>query len=94
MSYTTVYQCANDDEFLARLMAAAAQEGHDNPEYAASALLRWPVSSASDIASAYEFAVNSSNPSPGGDPTVITDAMILAKVQPILNPPPDVLNPL
>ncbi len=91
MSYTTINQCANDEAFLARLRAAAAQEGHSNPEYAASALLRWPVSSASDVAEAYEFAVNSGNENPGGDPTVITDAQILAKVQPILEayePPP------
>jgi len=88
MSYTTIHQCANDEEFQARLMAAAAQEGHENPEYAMSVLLRWPVSAATDVAEAYEYAVNSSNPSPGGDPTVITDAQILAKVQPILNPEP------
>lgn len=88
MSYTTIHQCANDPEFQARLMAAAAQEGHENPEYAMSVLLRWPVSSSTDVASAYEYAVISENPSPGGDATVITDEMILSKVQPILNPPP------
>lgn len=94
MSYTTIHQCANDEAFQARLMAAAAQEGHDNPEYAMSVLLRWPVSSAQDIEDAYEFAVNSDNPNPGGDPTVITDQQILSAVQPILNPPPpDVINP-
>jgi hypothetical protein len=88
MSYTTIHQCANDEAFQARLMAAAAQEGHDNPEYAMSVLLRWPVSSSTDIADAYEFAVNSGNENPGGDPTVITDQQILSAVQPILNPPP------
>lgn len=94
MSYTSIHRCANDEAFQARLMAAAAQEGSDNPEYAMSVLLRWPVSSATDIAEAYEYAINSSNPNPGGDPTVITDAQILAKVQPILNPPPpDVMTP-
>jgi hypothetical protein len=84
MSYTTIHQCAHDEAFIARLMAAAAQEGHPNPEYASSVLLRWPVSSATDIAGAYEFAVNSDNPNPGGDPTVITDQQILSAVQPIL----------
>ena len=59
-----------------------------------SSLLRWPVSSQSDIEASYEFAVNSDNPDPGGDPTVITDGQILSAVQHILNPPPpDVLNP-
>ena len=94
MSYTTIHQCANDEAFQARLMAAAAQEGHDNPEYAMSVLLRWPVSSATDVADAYEYAVNSDNPNPGGDDTVITDEMILSKVQPILNPSlPDLPTP-
>jgi hypothetical protein len=88
MSYTTIYANANDEHFQQRLMAAAAQEGHENPEYAMSVLLRWKVASATDIEQAYEYAINSGNPDPGGDPTVITDAQILAKVQPILNPPP------
>lgn len=88
MSYTTIHQCANDEAFLARLAAASAQEGHENPDYAASVLLRWPVSAKTDIAEAYEFAVNSDNPNPGGDPTVITDQQILSAVQSILNPQP------
>lgn len=88
MSYNTIHQCANDEAFQARLMAAAAQEGQENPEYAMSVLLRWPVSSLSDIEDAYEYAVNSDNPNPGGDDTVITDAQILSAVQYILNPPP------
>jgi hypothetical protein len=87
MSYSTIHQCANDEAFQARLTAAAAQEGHANPEYAMSALLRWPVSSATDIAAAYEYAVNADNPDPGGDPTVITDGQILSAVQAILNEP-------
>ncbi len=87
MSYTSIHQCANDPEFQNRLTAAAAQEGEENPEYSMGVKLRWPVASATDIEDAYEYAVNAGNPSPGGDPTVITDAMILAKVQSILNPP-------
>lgn len=88
MSYTTIHQCANDEAFQARLMAAAAQEGAENPEYAMSVQLRWPVSSRTDIEEAYEFAVNSDNPNPGGDPTVITDGQILAAVQSILGAEP------
>jgi hypothetical protein len=94
MSYTTIHQCASDPAFTDRLTAAAAQEGQENPEYTMSVKLRWPVSAATDIAEAYEYALNSGNENPGGDPTVITDAMILAKVQSILNPaPPPVINP-
>lgn len=87
MSYTSIHTCANDEAFQARLMAAAAQEGQENPEYAMSVLLRWPVSAKSDIEAAYEFAVTSGNPNPGGDPSVITDLQILAAVQSVLNPP-------
>jgi hypothetical protein len=88
MSYSTIHQCANDEAFLARLQAAAAQEGEDNPEFVTSTLLRWPVSSATDVAAAYESAVIAGNENPGGDPAVITDAMILAKVQATLPPAP------
>ena len=84
MSYTTINQCATDEAFLARLRACAAQEGHPNPEYAASALLRWPVSSSSEIEEAYEYAIDNDVSWPGGNPTVITDAMILSVAQPIL----------
>lgn len=87
MSYNSIHQCANDEAFQARLMACAAQEGHENPEYAMSSILRWPVSSLTDIEAAYEYALNADNPNPGGDPTVITDQQILSAVQTILNPP-------
>jgi len=59
MSYTTIHQNANDEQFQQRLMAAAAQEGHENPEYAMSVLLRWPVASATDIAEAPAFTPSS-----------------------------------
>jgi hypothetical protein len=39
----------------------------------------WPTCIATEAA--YEFALNSGNPNPGGDPAVITDADILAAVQ-------------
>lgn len=87
MSYTTIHRCANDEAFQARLEACAAQEGAENPNYAMSVLLRWPVSSHTDIEAAYEYAINAGNANPGGDPTVITDAQILAACQPILKPP-------
>ena len=92
MSYTTIHQCANDLEFMNRLTACAAQEGHTNPEWAMSTILRWPIASAADIADAYEYAINVGNEHPGGDPTVITDQQILSAAQPLLiqsmTPPP------
>ena len=91
MSYTTIHQCANDEEFQARLMAAAAQEGHENPEYAMSVLLRWPVSAATDVAEAYEYAVNSSNPSHRRLPTLSCSQQPCRRVRP--NPSPPLLSP-
>lgn len=88
MSYTTINMCANDQAMLDRITACAAQEGADQPEYEMSVNLRWPVATYTEIAEAYEYAVNEENPNPGGDPGVVTDAMILAVVQPILHPPP------
>ena len=88
MSYTSIHQCATDPELQARITACAAQEGHENPEYAMSVLLRWPVASYPETEAAYKYALDQLNPHPGSDPGVINDAMILAVVQPILNPPP------
>jgi hypothetical protein len=47
------------------------------------------VSAASDVEAAYASALAAGNPDPGGDPAVITDAMILAKVQAALPDLPD-----
>jgi len=95
MSYTTIHQCANDSAFTDRLIACAAQEGSDNPEFDMSVRLRWPAASYPEIEDVYAYAIDTGNENPGGDPGVISDAMILAVVQPILNPPPpDVPNPL
>jgi hypothetical protein len=80
MSYKTINRCANDQSFIGRLTAASAQEGAYEPSYAAN-LLRWPVSSASDIEAAYASAIAGENPDPGGDESVITDGMILGQVQ-------------
>jgi hypothetical protein len=43
--------------------------------------LIWPVSCATDIEAAYESAILANHPNPGGDPSVITDQMILSAVQ-------------
>jgi hypothetical protein len=80
MSYATINACANDVAFQNRLTACCAQEGANPPATVMYEVL-WPVSTASDIAGAYEFALNSNNPDPGGDETVITDHMILSAVQ-------------
>lgn len=80
MSYGSMYQCAGDVAFLGRVTACCAQEGATDPPAVAGAII-WDVVSASDIAAAYESALLSGNPNPGGDEAVITDGMILANVQ-------------
>jgi hypothetical protein len=84
MSYSSINTCANDPSFLGRLTACCADEGAVDP-HGEMGRLRWVVASADDIESSYEYALNADNPDPGGDPTVITDAMILSAVQ--ANPP-------
>jgi hypothetical protein len=91
MSYTTIHRCANDPNFINRLTACAADEGSAEPEIIAAQYLRWPAATASDIEAAYESAIAAENPNPGGDPSVITDGMILAVVQ--ANWPGDPVGP-
>ena len=85
MSYNTINECANDQAFIGRLTAAAAQEDAVDP-IGAAYTLRWPVSTASDIEAAYASALAGGNPNPGGDESVITDGMILSAVQAAWDP--------
>ena len=80
MSYTTIHRCANDPALAARVTGCTAQEGADDPATVAAGLM-WDIAAASDIEAAYASALAANNPDPGGDESVITDAMILAKVQ-------------
>lgn len=80
MSFLSINTCVNDQEFVGRLNACAAQEGAFDPVTKAFTL-RWAVAATNDIASAYDSALAAGNPSPGGDPAVITDLMILSAVQ-------------
>jgi len=80
VSYSTISKCANDQALRARVTAAAAQEGATDPGSAMYQLI-WPVSVASDVEAAYASALAAANPNPGGDETVITDAMLLAHIQ-------------
>lgn len=82
MSYATVNECANDQALLGRITACCAQEGAETGAETVAYNLRWTVASASDVEAAYASALAADNPDPGGDETVITDAMILANVQP------------
>ena len=84
MSYMTIAQCVEDADFQKRVNACTYQEG-SNPYTWPS--LMWDVAGKSDIEQAYAYALETGNPSPGGDETVITDAMILSAVQSVIIPP-------
>ncbi len=93
MSYTTIHQAANDLELQNRVEAGALKEAYNNPTYGDTAYgqglqmgsitswstFRYPVAIATETE--YEYAITAENPSPGGDPTVITDAQLLGIIQ-------------
>ena len=92
MSYTTITQAARDVELADRTAAAVHKEAQDNAALAATDYGRAVIAGyapmtafayplAIDTEAAYESAVLADNPSPGGDPAVITDAAILSSVQ-------------
>lgn len=83
MSYNTIFACAHDQAFMARVESACAQEGESNPNASMHKVV-YPVSVAADVEAAYASALAASNPNPGGDESVITDQMILSHVQPLL----------
>jgi hypothetical protein len=87
VSYSTIFQCANDGTFHGRVTACCAQEGQQSPAGAMQSII-WAVSSHSDIEAAYASAIAGGNQNPGGDPAVITDQMILSAVQAELAKPP------
>ena len=93
MSYNSLAAQVQDIALIRRIDACAHQEAIENSAAAESdygaavranqvspaATLGWAVCVATE--SEYEYALISENPNPGGDDTVITDAMILSAVQ-------------
>ena len=89
-AYLTVSTIAADSAMRSRVAAAYAAE-QNGPESAGAE--SWAYSNAYWWASSpswaekWDYATNTGNESPGGDPAVITDADILAQVQLMLTPP-------
>jgi len=85
VSYSTINQCANDPAFASRVQSCVAQEqlARDMPVDPGTLTntMTWAVAAATDVEAAYASALAASNPNPGGDESVIADAMILAHVQ-------------
>src|SRR4051812_6486221 len=94
MSYTTVWKASQDPALLHRITAGANKEALNNPLYGDTVFgqqvqegtalttprFAFPVAVANEAA--YEFALNSGNPDPGGARAVITDEDIPAAIQP------------
>jgi hypothetical protein len=91
VTYATIAIMADDDSLNRRVTAAVASESILDPEgwlYPR----RWQVATQPGWAAAWESAVASGIPDPGGDEGVITDGMILSGVQAIIQselPPPE-----
>jgi hypothetical protein len=92
MSFSSLARAAADTALQSRTAACVQQEAREGSgvgtPFAAAvidasadifAAFSWPV--ALNTEAAYESAVIGGNPNPGGDPTVVTDAMILSAVQ-------------
>jgi hypothetical protein len=80
MSFASIATCYADQALTARVTACCATQDEPDPQTTTFKVL-WPVVTATDIEAAYEAALITGNPNPGGDPAVITDQMILSHVQ-------------
>jgi hypothetical protein len=94
MSYTTIAKAFVDASLIGRVRAAVAREAFGNatlgdtvtgraiiangPDMVLQKFL-WPVAIATEAD--YAYAVGNSNPDPGGDEGVVTDAAIASAVQ-------------
>lgn len=95
MSHTTIYASTCDMELVNRIRAALGQEAYNNEALSQTptgqaiiaaghpdvmlAHFVWPI--CIDNRLAYAYAIESGNPSPGGDRTVITDEALTSGVQ-------------
>lgn len=88
MSYAAIALMKADADLITRVTACAAQErstrGVTNPppEMWVSNNM-WSFVSRTDWADAYSYALGTGVARPGWDDAVVTDAMILAAVQPL-----------
>jgi hypothetical protein len=80
MSFSTIAQAAADETLGQRVRAGYAAEGEPNPDQGWLSN-RWAIAADPSVAQAYASAVAANNPNPGGDESVVTDAMITATVQ-------------
>lgn len=87
MSYYDISVMAKDGHLRERIAACAVTEGITNPHPTAWAdKHQWQLAASPGWGAAYSYAAATGNDNPGQDEAVVTDGMILAAVQAILNP--------
>jgi hypothetical protein len=92
MTYNSVGKIASSMGMNRRISAAAAQEGTQENAQMWTMNHIWQIAGSPGWAEAWESAeasaTDNTNPDIGARDDVVTDAMILAAVQPLVNPPP------
>lgn len=88
MTYLTISDMTMDQDLRRRLTACAAQEGTPAPYNVWVVDHIWDLVVAQDWIDAWVYAKNAGKTSIGADESVITDSMILTRVQ-ALNSTPD-----
>jgi hypothetical protein len=84
MSYSSIAASAGDHDLMLRIAACAAQEGVDTDPMSWAMQHIWQVVSNPEVEASYEYALGVGHENPGGDAGVITDAVLLAQVQPLV----------
>jgi len=88
MSYQSIVEMASSQSLIARIVAAAAAEGQDEPLSWANSNI-WKLCSTPDWDDAWDYAKGvaniNNNPDTGARNDVINDNMILSAVQALRN---------
>lgn len=93
MTYQSIVEMASSASLLTRVAASVADEGYPGDPLDFARTNIWHIVSAdSGWSDAWDYARDNAtldnNPDTGARPGVINDAMILAVIQPMLNPSP------
>lgn len=91
MSYDDIAAAAQDAQLRMRIAACVATQtgytvpnGVRNHPVEVAGAIQWACAGQPGWGDAYAYAVSTDVPSPGKDPAVITDGMILSAVQEVL----------
>lgn len=87
MTYSAIALAAQDEHLRRRIAACIAQEAPDDPVHpiAHADALIWQACASPGWGEAYAYALETDVTDPGAAPAVISDAMILSALQPMLS---------